>query len=117
MKLVITLVGRVPSKKNSRISTRSGRTFPSKQYTAWHKDASGQLVGKKAIKPNTPITFILYPPDARKADLSNKFESVADLLVDNHIIEEDNWFILDDVHMIFGGVERDNARCEIYVDE
>lgn len=117
MKLVITLVGRVPSKKNSRISTRSGRTFPSKQYTAWHKDASAQLIGKKAIKPNTPITFILYPPDNRKADLSNKWESIGDLLVDNHIIEDDNYYIVDDIHLLFGCVDRENPRGEIYIDE
>ena len=117
MKLIITLLGRVPSKKNSRISTRSGRTFPSKKYTEWHKDASMQLLGKKPILSNTPITFIIYPPDSRNADLSNKWESVADLFVDNGIFEDDNWFVLDDVHMLFGGVDKKNPRAEIFIDE
>lgn len=119
MRLVLTLNGRIPSKKNSRISTRSGRTFPSKKYTEWHKDAISQVEASKLkpIRAHTPIVFILYAPDKRKADLSNKWESVADMLVDCSRFVDDNWFVLDDIHMKFGGVDRDNPRGELYIDK
>lgn len=116
MKLLFTIKGRVPSKKNSRISTRSGRSFPSKKYTAWHKDAAIQLLGIKKLDTTKPITFIIYAPDARKSDLSNKFQSVEDLMKDIGLIEDDNWYVLSDIHMIFGGVDRKNPRAEIYID-
>jgi Holliday junction resolvase RusA-like endonuclease len=117
MKLAFTIYGRIPSKKNSRISTRSGRTFPSKQYTAWHKDASKQLLGIKPIEANTPITFVIYPPDNRSGDLSNKFQSIEDLMKDVGIIEDDNWYVLSDIHMMFGEVDKKNPRCCIYIEE
>lgn len=87
--------------------------FPSAKHKEWHTDASIQLRGVNKIPPNTPLTFIMYAPDARKADLSNKWESVADLLVDNGIVEDDNWFIMGDIRMIFGGIDKDNPRCYI----
>lgn len=84
--------------------------LPSSKHKEWHKDASNQLAGAEHIPPNTPIIFTLYAPDLRAGDLSNKWESVADLLVDNGIVEDDNWFIMADIHMKFGGLDRENPR-------
>ena len=108
----ITLYGLTPSKKNSRINLRNGMSFPSSKYTAWHKDASLQLIGIKPIKSKS-IEAIFYAGDNRKFDLSNKFESIADLLVDNGLLEDDNWEYLNDIHLKFGGVDKGNPRCEI----
>lgn len=115
---LITILGRVPSKKNSKVVVCRGKfpqVLPSKAYNEWHKYASSQLVGVEKIPDNSKIEFVMYAPDKRVADLSNKWESVADLLVDNKIISDDNWFVLGDVHMRFGGVDKDNPRIEIYV--
>ena len=111
----IVIIGRIPSKKNGRINTRSGRSFPSSKYTAWHKDASYQLKTQK-IKPfpiEMGITLTFYMPDDRKCDLSNKCESVMDLLVDNGVIEDDAWQKTGDVHLIAGGIDRKNPRVDI----
>lgn len=109
----IILTGIVPSKKNSRINTRSGMSFPSKKHTIWHKDASQQLIGVKPIPKQTPIVFTYYNDSMRSGDLSNKWQSIEDLFTDVGIIEDDNWFILSDIHMKFGGVDRENPRAEI----
>lgn len=112
----ITLIGRIPSKKNSKIISCAGKRpmmFPSKNHKEWHEYASLQLIGVAKIPPNTPITFTYYAPDKRKGDLDNKWQSVADLLTDNGLIEDDNWFILPDVHLKFGGVNKEKAGCEI----
>lgn len=109
----ITLLGNVPSKKNSRINTRSGRSFPSAKYTAWHKDAVRQLIGIKPIVSGTPLIFTYYADSKRSGDLSNKWQSIEDTFTDCGIIEDDNWHILPDIHMKFGGVDRENPRAEI----
>lgn len=117
----ICIKGRIPSKKNSKQVFCPGKGRPivtaSKAHKEWHADASEQLAKQKLKKIEcSKAHFVLYAPDKRKADLSNKWESVADLLVDNGIIEDDNWFVLEDIHMLFGGVDKDNPRCVVELD-
>lgn len=109
----IVLYGSVPSKKNSRINTRSGRSFPSSKYTAWHKDAVQQLNGVECIASGTPLTFTYYADSKRSGDLSNKWQSIEDTFTDCGIIIDDNWFELPDIHMKFGGVDKENPRAVI----
>lgn len=111
--MIIELRGNVPSKKNSRINTRSGLSFPSKKYTDWHKDAIKQLVGVEKIPPGTPVVFTYYSDSKRSGDLSNKWQSIEDTFTDVGIIEDDNWFILPDIHMKFGGIDKENPRAII----
>ena len=113
MKIII--YGNTPSKKNSKIiSCRGSRPllFPSSKYSEWHKGAIAQLIGKEKItERNLTITF--YAGDNRKFDLTNKAESIMDTLVDAGLLEDDNYSIISDLHLKFGGVEKDQARCEI----
>ena len=115
----IIIYGRLPSLKNSKIISCMGKRpmlFPSKQHKEWHKDASSQLLGIKKIPAGTPITFTYYPPDKRPGDLDNKWQSVGDLFKDNGIVDDDNWFIFPDIHLKFGGIDKENPRCEIEYD-
>lgn len=113
MKLVI--LGRIPSKKNSRINTRSGMSFPSSKYTAWHKDASTQLSIQKIepFKTGQGVNLTFYMPDNRRTDLTNKAESVMDLLVDNGILDDDSWQITGTVGLFCQGIDKENPRVEI----
>ncbi|MGI9118433.1 MAG: hypothetical protein ACR2IQ_02700 [Minisyncoccia bacterium] len=108
----ITIYGRVPSKKNSRITTRSGRSFPSAKYTEWHKDASLQLIGKPKIETDY-LEIHFYFPDNRRCDLTNKAESIMDLLVDNGLLEDDSWQVIPNLRLKFEAVDKDNPRCII----
>ena len=113
MKIII--LGLTPSKKNSKImSCRGNRPclFPSSKYTAWHKDAMMQVMGKQPIQ-SKELILTFFAGDNRKYDLTNKAESVMDLLVDVGLIEDDNYSIISDLHLHFGGVEKNNARVEI----
>jgi len=82
---------------------RGSRTFliPSPQYKAWHEEQSWMIkkhVGLyKGIVDSVTLEF--YLPDNRKTDLTNKAESVMDLLVDNGIIEDDSWQIVPNLHL------------------
>src|SRR3990167_9783140 len=104
----ITIIGSVPSKKNSRkVFLAHGRLIfaPSTNYEKWHKEALKQLPHIR-INP-THIEITIFAPDKRKADLTNKAESVMDAMVDAGILEDDNWFVCNDIRLKFGGVDRE----------
>jgi hypothetical protein len=120
MLLQFTIQGRVPSKKNSRnLFVRGGKLFniPSKAYAAWHKAASDQIVNIKdhLIQDIDFIELDFYAPDRRGADLTNKAESIMDLLVDNGIIKDDNWWIVTSLVLNFMGVDKANPRCSVFI--
>lgn len=118
----IILKGRIPSKKNRlvRWTAKNGRTFisPDKIYKEWHEMCSWQLKSQKAqpVSEVKSVEIVIYAPDNRKSDLTNKIESIMDLLVDNKIIVDDNWFIVGDMHLKFGGVDKVNPRAEIVIN-
>jgi len=89
--------------------------FPSSKYTAWHKDASLQLKEQKAEKfpERGGIALNFFMPDNRKCDLTNKAESVMDLLVDNGLLEDDCWQITGMVALTCEGIDKENPRVEI----
>ena len=93
--ITISLTGRIPSKKNSRqTDTRTGRTFPSDSYKAWHRHAMMQLMMQKAPRKEIVadgILVTLYFGDKRRSDITNKTESVMDLLVDYGVLKDDSW--------------------------
>lgn len=111
----IIIYGSTPSKKNSKIVICRGKfpnLIPSKNYTEWHKDALLQLTGKKAIDANK-ITVTFFAGDNRKFDLTNKAESILDTLVDAGLLEDDNYSVVSELTLKFGGVEKGQARCEV----
>lgn len=90
----------------------------SKDYLAWEKEQLKVLRGHKnalADKKWLRIACDFYMPDARATDLSNKFESIADLLChdDLQIISDDNCNILSEVSLVFRWIDRINPRCDV----
>lgn len=115
MKNKIVIYGNTPSKKNSRIIICRGKfpnLIPSKNYTEWHKDALLQLSGKGKIT-SSELNLTFFAPDNRKFDLTNKAESIMDTLVDAGLISDDNYSVVSKLTLVFGGVDKGNARCEI----
>ncbi len=119
MKIIIK--GRIPSKKNSKIiSCRGSRPllFPSSNYKKWHDDASEQLkfYNKEENIEIEGIKLSFFMPDNRCSDLTNKAESVMDLLVDNGFLEDDSWQITGKIELIPCGVDKENPRVEIIIN-
>lgn len=113
---MITIYGNTPSKKNSKqIVPVHGRyiIISSKNYAQWHKEALKQLIGaKKVVTPTIPyIKF--YQGTARQYDLTNKAESIMDLLVDAGIIPDDSVEYIPEIHLSHGGKDKENPRAEI----
>lgn len=107
------LEGIIPSKKNSRrIITRGGRIYsvPSVNHEAWVTTQTWKIL-QKSVKYKDKWTLPIKSPvrinvnfssrTKRKWDLSNKFESIADLLVNCRVLKDDNYSILQEVNLRF----------------
>jgi Holliday junction resolvase RusA-like endonuclease len=117
--------GETPSKKNSRINTRSGRSFPNKRYSEWHKNAMNELFAetfnlRNEEKANLPIkqceiklTFI--HGDLRKRDSDNGTSSIFDTLKDSGIIIDDNWQVIKR-YEVSNDFEKNKPCCMIHIE-
>ena len=56
-------------------------------------------------------------PDNRKTDLSNKVESINDLLVKYGLFEDDNRKILNELYILCEGVDKKDPRVEIEINK
>ena len=90
-----------PSKKNSRVvDRRTGRTFPNKRYTEWHK-AAALYVRQQYTHPLDEGPFALYMEfthgDRVRRDSDNGVSSILDLLVDCGVLPDDNWMVVSKI--------------------
>jgi Holliday junction resolvase RusA-like endonuclease len=89
----LRLEGSIPSKKNSRINTRDGLSFPSKDFSNWQKSALTQVrmqTKHRFFKPVSLEVIVYFATDAR-ADLDNKLTSILDMLVEGMVLRDDKW--------------------------
>lgn len=118
----IVIKGRIPSKKNSkRWLRRGGKQFlvPSKKHEEWHKKAYFQVL-EQCVPSGvvcSAVVLQMWFPDNRGCDLTNKAESIMDLLVDCGVLKDDNWKCTGSVYLIPMGVDKENPRCEIQLME
>lgn len=118
------LDGRIPSKKNSKQifqNKRTGKPFitTQKNYKSWHTVQSLQLNLQKSkynlpIKKCEKVTLKLFYGDYLVADNTNKADSIHDLLVDNGILEDDNWKVTGRTEQI-PIYRKGQAGCEIII--
>lgn len=122
----MVITGNVPSKKNSkRIVTnhKTGKPFiiSSKIHGDWHTDAIPQMQkqwkGYQVTAYPIGITMIFFWKDLRRHDLDNGCATILDALKDAGVIEDDNFKYVDCIQVQYGGLDRENPRCEIYLDE
>lgn len=94
------LHGTVPAKKNSRINTRSGRSFPSRRYTEWHEQASLEILSQGIQRfTRVRMTIVFQFRTNRRTDLDNKLSSILDLFQDLGILEDDRWQVVPEIAM------------------
>lgn len=87
----------------------------SKSFRAWHEDATQQmsLLRPKPLGTVKGIHLKFYAKTKRGNDLTNKAESVNDLLVECGVLDDDDWHHLPSVVLEYGGVDTKNPRVEI----
>jgi hypothetical protein len=127
-KMRFTIIGETPSKKNQRLTFYNPRAkrkdggrgkvinIPSKRYTDWHKQAE-KYIPKKQIPDIEGITLEFWFKTNRVTDLTNKAESIMDLMVDCGLILDDTWQITGIVTLIPKGIDKTNPRCRVTIVE
>lgn len=115
----LTVNGRTPSKKNSKqIIYVRGKPLiiSSKDYAQWHKTSLQSLkMTPVSVDSTSCVRLCFYSENRRKFDLSNKAESIMDLLVDAGILPDDNYEIVPNLFLEYGGISKGNPRCEIKI--
>ena len=119
MYLKLVLKGRVPSKKNNKQRTGK-RLISSKQYLEREKEQLAELksqVSPLGLNDKVHVRYTFYMPDNRVTDLSNKVESINDLLVKYGLFEDDNRKILNEMYIVCEGVDKANPRVEVEINK
>lgn len=116
----IKIKGIPPSKKNSkeiRFNKKTAKRFigSSDSFKNWEEGAMWEYATEKKISGKVHIHMIFYPKDKRRHDCTNVAEGILDLFVKLGVIEEDNWFILQNIVLSFGEIDEKNPRVEMNI--
>lgn len=123
MKKTYTLYSPIPSKKNSKRIVKNRRTgvsfiLSSKNHSDWHKETCTVLAEQGLVMFDYPVRIVcsFTVGNKRKFDLSNKFESIADLLVDTGVLHDDNYEWVPQVCIRYNGYSKDNWETTIDIE-
>lgn len=119
MILNFTIPLETPSKKNSRVVTRSGKNIPSVRYREWENSAYIILrKQKKNPEPvESPVTVRLSftHKDKKRRDSDNQASSVLDLLQESGILKDDCWQIVRRIEI--QNSQGKSAECRIEISD
>lgn len=111
----------VPPTANNLFPTgRSGRRFPSKQYTAWKKYADLLWIKQGLSAKEFPITgrirahYVFHFADKRRRDIANFEKAITDFIVDHGAIEDDS--TIDVLVLQRGSFTKDESFAEITLE-
>lgn len=103
-----TISGIIPSKKNEHEIRRDKKNpkrvwiAPSDTYQTWEQIHAHELsmIYPEYHKLKWPlaIEYVFHPMNLRRFDMSNKIESINDMLILSQIIDDDNIFVLSELH-------------------
>lgn len=116
----LVVPGETPSKKNSRINTRSGRSFPSRKFSLWHGEAVSVIKrqwAKKPLERGVWLILSFYHKDSRRRDSDNQVSSILDTLVDAGVLQDDSWTIVRRISVANMLDPERKGRCEINIVE
>jgi len=73
------------------------------------------------VEPPCKLTYTIYYPTKREFDIDNIGSIVGkfthDALIEAGIIEDDNYKCVAHINYVFGGIDKDNPRCEVVIEE
>lgn len=100
-------------------TTKGWYKIPSKNYQVWEKEQMKYLssIGLPKLAIDTPIEieYLFRFPDKRATDLSNKIESVNDMLVKYWYLYDDNCTIISKFTAKFCWVDRESPRVDLII--
>lgn len=118
-KLHLVIKGIIPSKKNSKKvipdwKHRRVRLITAPEVQNWEKVVQSGVMGMGKIDGPVKMEIVIYNPDLRKRDLDNQLCSINDA-IKGVLFEEDDGKVLQDIHIRWGGVDKNNPRAEITI--
>jgi len=109
----------VTKKNHSNVVMIKGRpiVLPSKPYLQYEK-ACKQYMPQLDKPIDYPINLKVhyYMGTRRKCDITNLLQASFDILVKYKVLEDDNYSIVSSVDGTQVFYDKDNPRCEIYIE-
>lgn len=120
----LTIKGTVPSLKNSKqiYRTRAGRPFitSSDKAKSWTDTAVTELQeqfdGYSITEYPVEVTLVMHNKDKVRRDLDNQASTVIDAMRHAGVIADDDYKHIDCLTVQFGGIDKQNPRCEIFIE-
>jgi len=116
--LEFTIEGQVLAQKNQKkVSCQGGkpRIYTAPAVKAWQEDVAWQLKQVPSLQGEVIVTIELYNKDKRPRDIDNMSTSILDAIVKADIIEEDNCNIVKELHVVYGGIDKENPRANLTI--
>lgn len=122
VKLVIS--GTVPSLKNSKqiFRTASGRPFitssdKAKEWTATAvTELREQFKGYSITEYPVEVTLVMYNKDRVRRDLDNQASGVLDAMRHAGVLADDDYKHIHCLIVQFGSIDKENPRCEVFLE-
>ena len=90
----------------------------SKLHNEWERDALLQLKQYRGqAEGKVILSCEFYHKDLRKRDLDNELSTIQDVLVKAGLLLSDDCFTVEETHAIFGGIDKNNPRVIIIIEE
>jgi Holliday junction resolvase RusA-like endonuclease len=86
------------------------KRFKSKKYKEWEK--SCPVIPMVMLDKPVTITLTYFLPDMRLRDIDNYSKAVIDKMVNDGVLMDDNFKIIQELIARFGGVDKGNPRVE-----
>lgn len=126
--MILTVKGNIPSLKNDKkIITlyRNGKKVPaitsSDRVRAWfaeHKDELfTQFAGYRISDYPIKLQLTFWFDNDRRHDLDNAANTIMDFMASEGIIEDDNVHFVNELTLKYGGIDKKNPRCEIFIED
>lgn len=123
----------VPIRLELGVSKKKTHYLNLNNYRNWQHHLNNQLKktfklliaekvrGLKPLCKPCRVTFEIYYPTRRLFDVDNIGSVVSkfthDALVELEILEDDNYNNIPEIVYRFGGVDKENPRCEVTIEE
>lgn len=121
--MILTISGDTPSLKNSKqiFRGKNGQPFitASNQSKIWRSRAVGELREQfssyKVTNYPIKLKMTFYRSTKRRSDLDNMSSGVLDALVEAGVLDDDSFTHIDTLHLLYGGVDKENPRVDIEI--
>jgi Holliday junction resolvase RusA-like endonuclease len=124
--MTLVIPGDCVSQKNSKQIVYNRATHrpvlvSNDRVKAWRQVAVQQLqqqfAGCRVMGYPISLRLTFYNSSLRRRDLDNQASSVMDALVEAAVLEDDSFAFVDRLELVYGGVDKDNPRTEIELDD